>query len=247
MKLVFSLLIALIALQGIDSFKFSQTIVSSKHSSLRAVSDDFSLLEKKLLEREKQSITVKKPEEVKQAAKVQQTKKTAVVQNKVPEVKTVAAPKAKTLTVVAPPVVKQEPVKVVTAVKVQPPQPTTVATPSASVGAGDLFLGVGLGLVPYLLIPLFLFNKVKELVKKPKPLPEVVTPPPKVAPYSKSFGEGAKEGIDELLSGKVTPELELTRKGIKLAASAFAVAGVLTGGVFLLNGDEKETKVEVYF
>jgi hypothetical protein len=116
--------------------------------------------------------------------------------------------------------------------------------PPAIASSTDVFLGIGLGLAPYLAIPIILFNAAKGLFKQPKPLPVVETPQPKVSPYSKSLGEGLKEGFDELLSGKSTPDLELTRKGIKLSVGGFTVAALFTGVLLALNGGEKtETKV----
>lgn len=242
--------IALIALISyfdiVDSFYHNGILVRTARS-LSSISmasqEDFSDLTKKLLEKKVTAEPVAAP---KVESKPKQT---------APAPKPVVVPKPAATKVApvpvkatAPVVVKKaEPVKVVAPVapKVEKIiQVPATPPPSAVASSTDVILGIGLGLAPYLAIPIILFNAAKNLFKKPKPLPVVEVPKPKVSPYSKSLGEGLKEGFDELFSGKSTPDLELTRKGIKLSIGGFTVAALFTGVLFTLNGGEKsETKV----
>lgn len=239
-------LIALISyLKIVGAFYHNGILVRTARSSISmAAQEEFSDLTKKLLEKKVTAVVETKPKQAVAVPKVEANQPKPVVVPKPVVTKVESAP----VKAAAPVVVKKaEPVKVVAPVapKVQKiiEVPATPA-PSAIASSTDVFLGVGLGLAPYLAIPIVLFNAAKSLFKKPKPLPVVETPKPKVSPYSKSLGEGLKEGFDELLSGKSTPDLELTRKGIKLSVGGFTVAAVFTGVLLALNGGEKtETKV----
>ena len=250
--------IALIALisyfEIVDSFyhNYHNGILVRTARSLSSISmasqEDFSDLTKKLLEKKvtaepTKQVTVAVPKVESKPKQTAPVPKAVVVPK--PEASKVTTASVKTT---APVVVKKaEPVKVVAPVAQKVEKIIEVPStppPSAVASSIDVVLGFGLGLAPYLAIPIILFNSAKSLFKKPKPLPVVEAPKPKVSPYSKSLGEGLKEGFDELLSGKSTPDLELTRKGIKLSIGGFAVAALFTGVLVTLNGGEKsETKV----
>lgn len=233
-------------LQAFQTFGGAQ----QRTARLNAVnSNDFSALERKLLEKGKAVAPASVPTQTpKTANKVAEVKATAnkVVEKKVEkkEEKKIEKPVEKKVEAakVAPAVQRIVPVqqqaKTTTTVIQQPTTPSDVS-------ALDYFVGISLGVAPYLLLPVVAFNAVKGLFSKPKPLPKPDVKPPKRVPYSKPLGEGVKEGIDELLSGKVTPDLELTRKGIKLSASAFAIAGVLTGALFVTSPPEKTAEVNL--
>lgn len=119
------------------------------------------------------------------------------------------------------------------------PQALKVVSTQPSLSGGEYAAGIGLGLAPFLLIPVVLFNAAKKLVVAPKPLPETPVVQPKVATYTKPIGDGAKEGFSELLSNKQDEELQLTRKGVKLVIGSLAVAGGLTAALFATSLNEK--------
>lgn len=211
--------------------------------------DDFALLEKRLLQRkasEKIEATTTKPSETEVIdKKVTKTTSRAAVTEKVTSTKAkpieakVAASLSEKKAVINTPAIPIKKTESVVATPAQTKAQIVVPDPtSPSVGAGDYLAGIGLGLAPYLAIPIIAANALKRFVKKPKPLPVEAPKPTKVTPYSKSIGEGAKEGIDELLSGKVTPDLQLIRKTIKLSGGAFAIATVLGGALLVINNGE---------
>ena len=237
-----------------DSFYHNSILVRTARSSLSAASspDDFADLTKKLLEK-KEAAKIVAPSTGKETKKVES--KVVPVPTPKPVVKVApvapAAPApAKVVAPAAPVKVAPVPAKTVETVKVVAPvqkvekiiEVPSTPPPSAVASSTDVILGIGLGLAPYIAIPIILFNSLKGLLKKPKPLPVVEPPKPKVPPYAKSLGEGLKEGIEELLSGKSTPELDLTRKGIKLSVGGFSVAALFTGLLLVLNGGNSEQK-----
>ena len=130
--------------------------------------------------------------------------------------------------VVAAPVVQQ-------VIAVSPSPPAT------AMSGGEFAAGLGLGLAPYLLIPVLALNSVKGLIKPAKPLPVPVAPTTTVGAYTKSLQDGLNEGIKELFSEQ-NADTDLTKKGIKLSAAGFASAIALTAVLFLTSGKE-ESKV----
>merc|ERR1711871_571342 len=114
-------------------------------------------------------------------------------------------------------------------------------TPS---GSGDVIAaGIALGAAPYLVVGLGAAAFAGGLVKKPKAITKPETRLPlnikgnpitrQVPLYNKPISEGISEGIDELNSGKITPELEASRKNIKLTLAGFAIA---VGGLVVQLG-----------
>jgi hypothetical protein len=114
--------------------------------------------------------------------------------------------------------------------------------PASALSGGEFAVGLGLGLVPYLLIPVIALSAVKGLIKAPKPLPVPVEPTTTVGAYTKSLREGLNEGIKELFSEQ-TADTELTKKGIKLSAGGFGVAIALTAVLFATTSAKEESKV----
>ena len=114
--------------------------------------------------------------------------------------------------------------------------------PSTALSGGEFSIGLGLGLLPYLLLPVLALNAVKGLLKPPKPLPVPVEPTTTVGAYTKSLQEGINEGIKELFSEQ-TADTDLTKKGIKLSAAGFGSAIVLTAVLFATSNAKEESKV----
>ena len=129
---------------------------------------------------------------------------------------------------VAAPVVKQ-------VIAVDPSPPMELSVP-------EVAAGLGLGLAPYLLIPVLLLNAAKGLIKPAKPLPVPVEPTTTVGAYTKSLQEGLNEGIKELFSEN-TADTELTKKGIKLSAAGFATSIAFAGILFYTNSVTEASKV----
>ena len=265
MRLILALLVVFVSLAFVSSFApkvFSNIRLSSslKMAIGGAADDEFALLQKKIAARVAAEKSAPKKAEVKKVeAKKPEVKKAEVkkVEAAKPVVKKVEAPKAVVKPVAAPKPVAIPAVKPVVAAKpVAAPaaKPVAAVKPVASVAVqqssssgisgAETAAGIALGVAPYLLIPALLLSSAKNLIKKPKPLPVPAAAKSKVAPYSKPLGAGVKEGLDELLSGKKTEDLELTRKGLK-----FAVGGFALGGVFLallsLGGAKPEAVKEV--
>jgi hypothetical protein len=143
-----------------------------------------------------------------------------------------AAVKAAPVVQKAAPVVQKMAPVVKQVVSVAPTAP-----PSALSGL-DLAEGLGIGLVPYLLIPALIFSSVKGLVKPSKPLPKASKPAVTAGAYTKPLNVGAKEGLNEFLSGKETADNQLTKKGIKLSAAGFGSAIVLSAVLVGTSGQE---------
>jgi len=106
-----------------------------------------------------------------------------------------------------------------------PPVIAVPPTSASSLPSFEFIAGLGLGLAPYIVVPVLAFNALKGLVKEPKPLPVVEVKPPKVNPYSKPIAEGLKEGVEELISGKQS------RRGILFSLAGFGSAAVLAGAL----------------
>eukprot|EP01039_Chlorochromonas_danica_P000511 gene511-550_t len=221
-----------------------------------SVNDDFAALEKKLASRLATPEVTSAPEVKKTVTTTKSFLPTphSTTTKPVAE-KVVAKPvtAAKPAVNVATNKVVSVPTKVAST-KTETVTKTTVAPPTATAAsAGDFIAGIGLGLAPFVLIPVVAFNFAKKLVSQAKPLPGAVEAgkAPKVKPYSKSLKEGAKEGIEELLSTKSTTELNLSRKGAKIAIGSFTLAALLTGvSAFVPSGEEhhqskKEVPVQV--
>lgn len=248
--------IFLVAIHCMTAFQSTLTSKTRTFSRLSMNNDQLALLEKKLLERK--AAANEQAVEVKSAAPATTTtnKKTVIVSQPKKDTSTITAKVASTAqqkTVIINPTDVKSKVSTATSTVVTPQQKpvasaATVTTTPASLSTGDFVAGVGLGLLPYLLIPAILLNAVKGFLgtlKKPKPLPVVQAPPVKAksAPYTKSLGEGAKEGLSELLSGKKTEELELTRKAFKLSAAAFGMSAVLGAVIFTAGSGESTPAV----
>ncbi len=120
--------------------------------------------------------------------------------------------------------------------------PSASSVPSGP-GSNDALVGISLGLVPFVLIPVALLNVAQGLIKKPKAIKEPASGKKVIKTFNKPLDVGAKEGIDELLSGKVTEDLELTRKGIKLSLAGFSSAAAGVAILFALGGSKPEAKV----
>ena len=114
--------------------------------------------------------------------------------------------------------------------------------PSTALSGGEFSIGLGLGLLPYLLLPVLALNAAKGLFKPPKPLPVPVEPTTTVGAYTKSLQEGLNEGIKELFSEQ-TADTDLTKKGIKLSAAGFGSAIVLTAVLLATTNAKEESKV----
>ena len=110
-------------------------------------------------------------------------------------------------------------------------------------GANDALVGISLGLVPFVLIPVALLNVAQGLIKKPKPTVAAPSGKKVIRTFNKPLDVGAKEGIEELLSGKVTEDLELTRKGIKLSLAGFSSAAAGVALLLALGGSKPEATV----
>jgi len=110
-------------------------------------------------------------------------------------------------------------------------------TTSVQVESNAIPTGIAIGSAPYLVIALLAAGAVGGF-KKPKPISG-----PKITKgaFTKPINVGAKEGIDELLSGKVTEELELSRKGIKLSLAGF---GAAAAGAALLIASQSKPEVK---
>ena len=119
------------------------------------------------------------------------------------------------------------------------PPPSELAT---ALSGGEFAVGLGLGLLPYLLIPVIALSAIKGLIKAPKPLPVPIEPTTTVGAYTKSLREGLNEGIKELFSEQ-TADTELTKKGIKLSAAGFGTAIALTAVLFATSSAKEESKV----
>jgi hypothetical protein len=139
--------------------------------------------------------------------------------------------------VVAP--IQTVPIVVAQVISVSPSEPPSALS---ALSGGEFAVGLGLGLVPYLLIPVIALSAVKGLIKAPKPLPVPVEPTTTVGAYTKSLQEGLNEGIRELFSEQ-TADTELTKKGIKLSAGGFGVAIALTAVLFATTSAKEESKV----
>ena len=150
-----------------------------------------------------------------------------------PATPTTAAP-VSVQSVVAAPVAAAQAVQKIISV---PP-----VAPSTALSGGEFSIGLGLGLLPYLLLPVLALNAVKGLLKPPKPLPVPVEPTTTVGAYTKSLQEGINEGIKELFSEQ-TADTDLTKKGIKLSAAGFGSAIVLTAVLFATSNAKEESKV----
>ena len=136
--------------------------------------------------------------------------------------------------IVAP--IQVAPAVVIQVISVPPSEPAT------ALSGGEFAIGLGVGFLPYLLIPVVALSAVKGLIKAPKPLPVPVEPTTTVGAYTKSLREGLNEGIKELFSEQ-TADTELTKKGIKLSAAGFGVAIALTAVLFATTSAKEESKV----
>ena len=111
-------------------------------------------------------------------------------------------------------------------------------TPSAAISSTDITAGIALGTAPYLVLGLGAAATVGGLLKKPKPFSKPEQRLPKnikgnditkqVPLYDKPISAGIDEGLKELNSGAISPELEASRRNIKITLAAFALgAGAL--------------------
>lgn len=209
--------VTVLALLG-SSSAFRPARVSSRSQLNMAVNnDDFAALEKKISSKQSTAAQTTAAPAKKAAAPVSSKPAAAAPAKKV-AAPVASKPAAVVAKPAAPVVQKSTPAPVVQKAAPTVVKSIEVAPASASsLSSGDFAAGVFLGLAPLVVLPVVLLSAAKGLLGKPKPLPVPEAPKVKVQPYNKALGDGAKEGIDELLSGKVTPDLELTRKGIKLS------------------------------
>jgi hypothetical protein len=135
--------------------------------------------------------------------------------------------KADALTIVVP--VKEVAKEVKTIISVDPSVPLSVP---------EVIVGVGLGIAPFLILPVLAFNAAKSLVKPPRPLPVPVEPTTTVGAYTKSLGEGLSEGFKELFT-ESNADTDLTKKGIFLSLGGFTLSAIF-GGVLFITSQKSE-------
>jgi hypothetical protein len=245
--MLFSLLLLLAVLSVAFSWLPTANHVFRKNHLLLSMSSDaFADLQKKLNARLSNKVSLSQAP-IQSETKLETTEK--LVENQKAEQNTVVTNKnLVTKASAATPTVSS----IVATTKIQPETSalatkTTIVQPSQpvqhSLSVGEYAAGITLGILPYVFLPAILLNSLTKFVKKPKPLPIIADPPRKVEPYNKPLADGAKEGITELLSGKSSPDLDLTRKGIKLSLGSFALAGILTGVMFITSSVETGTEV----
>ena len=182
------------------------------------------------------------------AAPAKKEVKLELVENPADRKKEKAAPTKQTVMPPAPKKVETAPVKAAAPVKIAPSY-----TPSASteLSGGDVAVGVGLGLAPYLLIPVVVASGVNGLLKKPARSQKEIkgmdaiakgglrrNPAegdavlPRAKQFDKSLGEGAAQGIKELQSGNVD---QGTKNGLKLNAGSLGLSAVGLVALFALG------------
>ena len=187
---------------------------------------EYSELESKLLKKKEvtSSVGTKNEPTIEKSPKVAALAKPVVAA----PAKPVVAAKTKDAAIASSSVVVpvKEAVPTKPAVVASPPPVIAIPPTSASsLPSFEFIAGLGLGLAPYIVVPVLAFNALKGLVKEPKPLPVVEVKPPKVNPYSKPIAEGLKEGVEELISGKQS------RRGILFSLAGFGSAAVLAGAL----------------
>jgi len=182
---------------------------------------------------------VEKKVEVSKKVKVSKPEKAVQAPAPIKASKTYTLPKADVKAAPVAKIVAPVEIKKVEPVIAAAPVTKTVTSTSVPVEANAITTGIALGSAPYLLIALVAASAAGGLLKKPK----TVITGPKVTKgaFTKPINVGAKEGIDELLSGKVTEELELSRKGIKLSLAGFGAAAA--GAALLLASSSQNTQV----
>eukprot|EP01040_Poterioochromonas_malhamensis_P007542 gene7541-8143_t len=249
MKIFFTFLVALTIVLHVTAFNlpFSKLRSSTRHYANEK--DVFAALEERLQARLKQNqvqVEVVSDSTAKQgttasktAVKKEAVKSAAVTKQQAPAEKKQQQQQTQTTQKVAPPppptpVVKQE------QKQVQQVAASQVVTSENKITSLEVFEGIGLGTLPFILVPVVLFNSVKGLLPKPQPAaskaPAAAPVKAKVQTYTKSLAEGAKEGYAELASGKSTPELDDTRRAYKIVGASFAVAIATAAFSLLFNG-----------
>jgi hypothetical protein len=110
--------------------------------------------------------------------------------------------------------------------------------PSVPLSVPEVIGGIGLGLTPFLILPVLAFNAAKGLVKPPRPLPVPAEPTTTVGAYTKSLGEGLSEGFKELFT-ESNADTDLTKKGIFLSLGGFTVSAIF-GAVLFITSQKPE-------
>jgi hypothetical protein len=110
--------------------------------------------------------------------------------------------------------------------------------PSVPLSVPEVIVGVGLGIAPFLILPVLAFNAAKGLVKPPRPLPVPAEPTTTVGAYTKSLGEGLSEGFKELFTEN-NADTDLTKKGIFLSLGGFTLSAIF-GGVLFITSQKPE-------
>lgn len=248
MKIFLTFLVALTIVLHVAAFNlpFAKLRSSTRHYANEK--DIFAALEERLQARLKQNqvqVEVVSDSTAKQGATASKTavkkeavKSAAVTKQQAPAEKKQQQQIQSTQKVAPPPppapVVKQE------QKQVQQVAASQVVSSENKITSLEVFEGIGLGTLPFILVPVVLFNSVKGLIPKPQPAaskaPAAAPVKAKVQTYTKSLAEGAKEGYAELASGKSTPELDDTRRAYKIVGASFAVAIATAAFSFLFNG-----------
>lgn len=230
----------------VSCYSFAPVSRFVRAGALKAANADFSALEAKLAQKRAEQTTTTatavkketKPVSAKTSAAAPATKTATVAPSKPAVVSKPVVQKPVAVSQSASPAVvakKEAPVVIrKTETKTVAVQGTPAPAPTPA-GSNDALVGVSLGLAPFLLLPVVALNAAKQIKIKPKPLPVEQPKATKIAVYNKPLGVGAKEGIDELLSGKKTEDLENTRRGIKFSIGGFAAAAAATAVLFTLN------------
>ncbi len=249
MNIFLTFLVALTIVLHVAAFNlpFAKLRSSTRHYANEK--DIFAALEERLQARLKQNqvqVEVVSDSTAKQGATASKTavkkeavKSAAVTKQQAPAEKKQQQQIQSTQKVAPPPpppapVVKQE------QKQVQQVAASQVVSSENKITSLEVFEGIGLGTLPFILVPVVLFNSVKGLIPKPQPAaskaPAAAPVKAKVQTYTKSLAEGAKEGYAELASGKSTPELDDTRRAYKIVGASFAVAIATAAFSFLFNG-----------
>jgi hypothetical protein len=137
--------------------------------------------------------------------------------------------KADAVTIVVP--VKEVAKEVKTIISVDP-------TPSVPLSTPELIGGIGLGIAPFLILPVLAFNAAKGLIEPPRPLPVPAERIDTVGAYTKSLGDGLSEGFKELFEEN-NADTDLTKKGILLSLGGFTFSAVF-GGILFLTSQKPE-------
>lgn len=138
---------------------------------------------------------------------------------------------------------KNDQIKTSTRTNEQSQNAQVISIEDKTINSVEIAEGVGLGLLPYLLIPALLLNAARSFINIQKSKPRVATSPStetKSKIYTKSITEGAKEGYFELYSGKKSRDLDDIRNGYKIVAASLGAAAVFTLALIVINKSSSE-------